>query len=277
MADISVNARLRRFFVGAMLASAAVWLAAAQTAQAEGLSPKLLEKLESSSVRVRIAAVVAVSKSGAKNARGILEKALLEDKTVPVRAAAAEGLGRLGDPKALPAIERALQDPSGLVKKVARAARAKLKSSASRAASPVSGPAIGVDLSDVDDISKAGFDGLAAQLQREVKKNIEANRRRNWQVSTTPRKKGYGLITRVRSIKPFSQDGVNGLDVRCEMTVVKLPSKALRLSLRANAAAGVQGKLSSKSKPGLARGGITACSKALAEDFIDYAFSRPPL
>jgi hypothetical protein len=227
---------------------------------------------------VRIAAVVATSKSGGSNARALLELRARTDVAAPVRAAAIEGLERIGDPASLGAVRAALKDKSALVRKLAKRARivleAKKKSAERRGAG---GPAVVVDLSDVTDGTNGAYPDLAKRLQAAVKRAIESDTRRNWKVSTTPRKKGYGLITRVRAIEPFSQGAVNGLEVRCEMTVVKLPSKALRLSLRANAAAGVSGPLKDKSKPGLVSDGINACAPALAKDFVDYAFSRPPL
>lgn len=272
--DIHVNANPRVRF--AMALACLLCALIAGPAHAKKVPAKVLSALSHSSVRVRIAAVVAVSKSGADNARQVLEKVVRTDKAAPVRAAALEGLERIGDPEALPTVQGALSDKSALVKKVARRAQAKLKAArSSRMAPTASGPAIPVDLSAVEDASGAGYPGLAALLQSEIQRNIEKNKRRDWRVSTSRLKKGYGLIARLKEVRPFSQDGVNGLESRCEMTVVKLPGKALRLSLRANAAAGVQGDLRDSSKPRIVKDGVRACAAALAGDFVEYAFSRP--
>jgi hypothetical protein len=248
-------------------------------AAAAPLSAKIADKLHADSVRVRISAVVAASKSGADNARSLLEAKLRDDKAAPVRAAAVEGLERIGDPAALAAVRKARKDKSALVRRLAERAvtvlQAKKKAGLRRSPSS-QGPAVPIDLSDVTDLSGGQYGDVASALRAQVKAGIESDSRRAWKVSTSPLRKGYGLITRVRAIKPFSQGGVNGLEVRCEMTVVKLPGKQLRLSLRANAAAGVQGELREQSKPGLVRDGIKACAPALAKDFVDYAFARPP-
>jgi hypothetical protein len=274
--DTGVNTILRGRgprLVGALLLCAAV---ASSPAMAQPvLQPKLLQALGSEKVRVRIAAVVAVSKSGADNARPILEK-MLQDKAAPVRAASLEGLERIGDPKAIAAIRPLVSDKSALVKKIAARALKTLEAKKKVKARAASGPIIRVDLSDVVDESGAGVDGLAAMLRADMVRIVEADGRRNWQLVKGGKKKGYGLITRIRKPKPFKQGDVEGLQVRCDMTVVRMPGKALRLSLNATAGAGVKGKLNPERKPELVKDAVKACAPSLAKDFLDYAFSRPP-
>lgn len=235
----------------------------------------MLEALGSDDVRMRAAAVVAVSKSGADNARLILETVLKTDKSPPVRAAAAEGLARLGDPLALPALKRALNDKAALVRRVARESVAALEVKVTRAYKKPEGMAVPIDLSDVRDLSGAGVSGVDKALQRGLVEQLNKDSRRNWQVSTKPLKSGYGLLAKVRSIKPFRQGGIEGLEVTCDVTVVKLPGKALRLSLTATAAAGVKGRMRESAKASVIMDGVAACAPALAEDFLDYAFQRP--
>lgn len=286
MVDIRVNKRGRvsqrpairlrprpRAALWLVLASALLWALAASAAKT--VPAKVMRALESDDVRVRIAAVVAVSKSGAENARAILEAKLKSDESPPVRAACVEGLARIGDPLALPAVKAALEDKAALVRKVAREAVVTLEAKIATSYKKPNEMPVPVDVSDVRDLSDAGIPGLDKALQKHLVENLLRDERRNWQVSTAPLKQGYGLLVKVRSITPFAQDDIEGLEVACDITVVKLPDKALRLSLTATAAAGVRGKLKESAKASVAMDGIQACAAALAKDFLDYAFQRP--
>lgn len=279
--DIHVNtraragARARICRVFAALALSWALLLAFSAAAASAVPPKVLEALGSDDVRVRVAAVVAVSKSGADNARLILETVARKDPAPPVRAAAIEGLERLGDPLALAAVRAALDDKAALVRKVARQAVAVLEAKTVAAYKRPGGMPVPIDLSDVRDLSGAGLPGLDKQLQSRLVEELNKDARRNWQVSTTPLKQGYGMLAKVRSITPFTQGDVSGFEITCDVTIVKLPGKALRLSLTATAAAGRKGKVNDDAKAGIASDGIDACAPALAKDFLDYAFQRP--
>lgn len=256
-----------------MLACALLW---ALGASAEKRVPaKVLKALQSDDVRVRVAAVVAVSKSGAEDARQTLERQLKHDASPPVRAACVEGLARVGDPLALPAVKAALDDKAALVRRVAREAVTTLEGKIAKSYKKPDGMPVPVDVSDVRDLSGAGLPGLDKALQKHLVEELLKDERRHWQVSTAPLKQGYGLLAKVRSVTPFSQGNVEGLEVACDITVVKLPDKALRLSLTATAAAGVRGKLKENAKAGVIQDGIAACGNALAKDFLDYAFQRP--
>ncbi len=279
--DIHVNTRarrpprpwIRRSRLFLALIATLLWALAASAAKE--VPPRVLEALGSDDVRVRVAAVVAVSKSGAPNARLILEAMLKKDESAPVRAAAIEGLARVGDPLSLPVVKAAQNDKAALVRKVARKAATTLEAKVARAYKEPEGMAVPIDLSDVRDTSGSGLPGLDKALQKRLVEELLKDSRRDWQVSTAPLKKGYGLFAKVRSITPFSQGGVQGLEVTCDITVVKLPGKALRLSLTATAAAGVKGKLREAQRASIVDDGIEACAPALAKDFLDYAFQRP--
>lgn len=258
-----------------LLVLALALLCALSASAAKKVPEKVLKALSSDDVRVRVAAVVAVSKSGADNARQILEAMLKRDESAPVRAACVEGLARIGDPLALPAVKAALDDKAALVRKVARGAIVTLEAKIAKSyKKPVDMP-VPIDLSDVRDLSNAGFPGLDKALQKRLVEEMLKDSRRHWQVSTAPLQRGYGLLAKVRSIEPFRQGDVEGLEVTCDITVVKLPDKALRLSLTATAAAGVKGKLRDSARASIAMDGIEACAPALAKDFLDYAFQRP--
>lgn len=70
------------------------------------------------SVKARISAAVALSKSGDRRAVPVLAFAL-RDRSKTVRAIAATGLGRLGDRRALKALRRAARDRDDLVRRKA--------------------------------------------------------------------------------------------------------------------------------------------------------------
>ena len=86
--------------------------------------------------------------------------------------------------------------------------------------------------------------------------------------------KGLGAMLKIRSITKGS-DGTNEfLEVKCDLTLVELPGKILRVSSTASAAAGVEGKIPSKMEPELARDAIDACAPSLAKDFAEYVLMR---
>lgn len=254
-------------------------------AAAEGLSIKVLMGLESKSARVRVASVVAVQKSKDKKARRILE-GMLGDKDRRVRAAAAEALGKLGDPQARAALEKAAKDKSKIVRKAAtRALKALAASDTARVASVkptaaprrATGPSVAVDIPVAQDLSGDANGQLLRLLRQQVIAALRDNPKIPVDVSmggAQKAKKGYGLWLRIRSIGERTDGPATFVDVRCEMTLVAMPSKALRLSSSATAGAGVEGKVNAALKRELIVDGIKACAPALATDFVDYAHSR---
>lgn len=283
MVDTKVNSQRGHTWAPTLACACALLCAAVSVAAPP--PPKVLSALRADDERVRVAAVVALAKSRADNARQLLESVAASDSAPVVRAAALEGLGRLGDPLALPAARAALEDKAELVQRAAEKVIVVLERAAKRRpprpdGSPrepgiaAQGPSFTLDVSNVEDLSAAGLPGLADRLQQRLIDALRRDRRKPWDVQSSPQSSGYGLLARVRSVKPFRDDGMEGLEVNCDVTVVQLPSKSIRLSLRAAAAAGVDGDLDDGMRPGLADDGVDACAAALAKDFLDYAVER---
>jgi hypothetical protein len=265
---------LRQLFILLLLCSLSF------AAAAEGLSIKVLMGLESDSARVRVASVVAVQKSGDKKARRILE-GMLGDKDKRVRAAAAEALGKLGDPQARAALEEASKDKEKIVRRAVDIALKALAAAAApddqlKAPAPArpTGPAVTVDIPVAEDLSGAGSGEHLRLLRQQVIAALRDNAKIPVDVHMGGAKKGYGLWLRIRSIGERKDGPATFVDVRCEMTLVALPSQALRLSSSATAGAGIEGALSPSLKGELIVDGIKACAPALAADFVDYAHSR---
>lgn len=262
------------------LAGIVVLLSAGRSA-AEAIPPKVLAALESRSVRVRVTAVVAVSKSQDPNARVILE-GMLKDEAEPVRAAALEGLQRVLDPASLPAVKALEKDKSALVRRLAGETtallearrRALARAKQKQPGAPATGKAVVVELGPARDMSSRAPAGALDSLRGLVSYAVRTDRRRAVQVESAGVDKGYGLMLAIRSIEPFSQGAANGLEVRCELTVVELPSKALRLSLAATAAAGVEGALDPETEKSLVADAVQACAPALGKDFSDWLAKR---
>ncbi|MFZ9888216.1 MAG: HEAT repeat domain-containing protein [Myxococcota bacterium] len=280
---MKVNSRRARAVVCAVVTAASMLWAA--TGVAAPAPPKVLNALRADDDRVRVAAVVALTKSRADNARQLLEAVAAGDPAAVVRAAAVEGLGRLGDPLALPAARAALDDEAELVQRAARKVIVVLERAAKQhprrgrdpgadGSTTPQGLSVTVDVSNVEDLSSAGIPGLAARLQQRLLEELKRDRRRPWDVQSSPQTSGYGLLARNRSVTPFQDEGMEGLEVHCDVTVVQLPSKSIRLSLRAAAAAGVDGELGDDMRSSLAADGVDACAPALAKDFLDYAVER---
>lgn len=105
-------ARASRRIIGVVRKLTAVVLACALALSSAGASARepreLMEDLRrGEDFRLRTSAALSLGKSGARDAREPLERALADDDHPMVRASAAAALGALGDPAALPALERA--------------------------------------------------------------------------------------------------------------------------------------------------------------------------
>jgi hypothetical protein len=236
---------------------------------------KLRAALKSSSSRVRIAAVVAVSKSGADDARPLVES-MLEDSEDIVRAAAVEGLERLKDPAALPAVEKLLKDKSDLIRKVARRAWRLLKVEQKKKAKPTPAPTGGlvVDVGDVRNSTGKSLNGAEARLREKITNALRADGRKAFDIRNGGVTKGYGLLLKLKGLVPFEQDNVRGVQIDCDMTVVELPGKSLRMNSSASTGAGTTGKLTPKREAALVLDAIDACAPELARDFVDYVLKR---
>jgi hypothetical protein len=241
---------------------------------AEPVSSTVLVGLESDKPRVRIATIVAISKSGDENATRYL-LGMLSDADATVRAAACEALMKRGDVTALPAIRALDGDKSGLVKKVAKKAVTELEKSAKNSGVVVpSGRLVLADVSEATDGSEKAAPGVVDRLREGVKSALAAESRVVFDVRDTKQKEGFGLKLRIRSIDESVQDGVSVVSVKCEMTLVKLPENALRLQSTATAGAGIEGALTDRYRAELQRDAVDACAPELAKDFVEYALTR---
>jgi len=249
---------------------------------AEALPPTVLAGLESDRVRVRITAVVAVSKSDDPSARAILE-GMLSDPVPAVRAAAVEGLGRVGDPRALKALRKLEGDKDSVVRDVVTRTIAALEAlpqpgaDGGEAPRPTARaanlPRVVVDASDAKDMSGLAPDGMVEKLRRNVVNALGSDPRLASEIQDGAQS-GYGLLLRIRKIEERKQDNLSVVEVKCELTLVQLPGKALRMQSAATAAAGIEGGLDDKLRQELISDAIDVCGPELAKDFVDYALPR---
>ncbi len=228
------------------------------TSAAAAVPQKLKEGLASSSTKVRIIAIAGISKTGDAEARVLLEP-LLTDAEASVRAAAVDGLANIKDPAALPALRWLQADPDPAVRKVVGRALATLEALV-----------INVDIGDVEDLSDSGIPGLVALLQGGVEKELQTSMP-TLGVKRGGVVKGYGLLLKIRSVKRSKQGGSGVLEIKCDMTLIELPGKILRLSSSATAGAGVDGDIPPSMEKELAQDAINACAPSLAKDFIEFA------
>lgn len=222
---------------------------------------KLKDALGSSSTKVRIIAAASVAKSGDAEARGLLEK-LLRDPEATVRAAAVDGLAAIKDPGALPALRALKNDPDDAVRAIV-----------GRGLLTLEALVIHVDIGDVEDLSGGSVPGVLPLLQNGVEAELRSALP-GFSIQRGGVVKGYGLLLKIRSIKRSKQDGNGILEIKCDMTLVELPGKILRLTSSATAGAGVDGDIPKAMEKELATDAINACAPALAKDFIDYAQQR---
>lgn len=238
----------------------------------DGIPEKVKAGLSSSSEKVRIAAIVAIGKTGHDEARPLLER-MVGDEEPTVRAAAVEALGTLGDPAAIPVVRAATRDKAKLVAKIA-ASSLKLLEAKKAAGNSVPLGGIAVDLDDVQDVSGGKIQGLDRALQKAVSDAIEQEGGHAYNVMRGGVKKGWGLALKVRKLSVGKQGATAFVEVKCDMTVVELPGKILRLASSATTAAGIEGQLSPRMEEELARDAIAACGPSLAKDFLEYMKRR---
>jgi hypothetical protein len=223
---------------------------------------KVKKGLDAKAPKVRIAAIVAISKLKDPEARSLLER-MLTDEEATVRAAAIEGLGKIGDPAALPAVARAAKDTDNPVADVAKATLSLLESRRTR-----------VDMSDIGDLSGKNYKGLTEMLEKGVADTVAKQGGPAYVLVKDQNGKGYGLGLKIRAIAQKQQGAVNLVEVKCDMTIIELPSKALRLASSATSAAGIEGTISPRMEEELSRDAVAACAPALAKDFLDYMTMR---
>ena len=247
------------------MAMCAVALLFPLSAFAQNVPDKVKAALDSRSSRVRIAAIAAISKSKAIDAQGLIETKLKDD-TATVRAAAVEALARIGNSKSIALVKQMRTDKSKLVKKIVEQSLVILEAKQRSAKSP----RVKVRVFDVLNTTGLDLGDAEKQFRTLVDGALNNETRRRFELQDDAKSKGYGLMLKISAMKPFAQDAVKGVQVDCEVTVVELPSKNLRMNSRATTGAGIEGDLSDKMKVELTGDAISACAPALVEDFVDF-------
>lgn len=223
--------------------------------------------LKSDKPRVKIAAMIALSKSRKKYARPLIVK-MLKDRDPSVRAAAAESLGILGDIKALSAL-RAHNDVAPFVATHVERATVILEAKEKRQAGK-NPNAKTVVVMPVKDFSKKVPKNLLDKLHNGFIAGLRRERAIPFDVYKTQRKSGFGAILSIGSVDEMRQGALNILTVTCDMTVVKLPQNALQMQASATAGGGFKSALNTSQKRELMNDGITECIPSLLGDFVDF-------
>ncbi len=219
---------------------------------------RMRDGLSSSSMKVRLIAIAAIAKTRDLEAAALL-RPLIADEAPLVRAAVIDGLAVLKDISAYTAIAGLQADPDPAV-----------RSSVKKALKLFDSTAVFVDIGDVADMSGRSFPGLRNRLQDKFETALNQLLKNNVIVARGGIEHGYGALLKIRAITAGVTDGNGILEVKCDMTLVELPGKILRLTSSAAAAAGVEGKMSAKIEPELANDAVDACAPSLARDFADY-------
>jgi hypothetical protein len=254
---MSILRREVKAWLGCLLLAVAL----TSTNASAAVPQKLKDGLKSDSTKVRVIAIAGIARNGDAEARGLLQ-GMLGDKEPSVRAAAVDGLALLKDPAALPSLLPLKKDADEAVRAVV-----------GRAIDALEALLVHVDVGDVEDLSKSGIAGLLPLLQSGVERELKAQLP-SLDVRRGGVTRGYGLVLKIRSVTRSMQDGNGVLEVKCDLTLVELPGKILRLSSSATAAAGVDGEIPKAMEKELATDAINACAPSLANDFIEYAQQR---
>ncbi len=255
-------ARLLRFILPVVVA------VGAQSVLAAAPPPGLKAKKAAD----RIAAVFSLTDAADPDATQQLIGAL-KDRSAAVRKSAATALGSHSNADADAALKTAARDDkSAAVREAAKRARAAIHERA-----VLKKTVIVVEVPGASALSKSVPEPALKQLTEAVRAAVGADPRRAFSVrEATTKEKGYGLMLAIRDIKPSSQGNVSLLEVKCELTLLSLPGRSLRLASSASAAAGVEGKIDDAMRTELIGDAVRACAPALAGDFLQYALSRPP-
>jgi len=230
----------------------------AQTTVA-AVPPRLQEGLRSSSVKVRVLSVTAVGRTKDKDA-AVLLRPLLGDPEPAVRAAVVDALVALKDADSIVRLAQLKNDPDETVRAVAdRALRALVVAVVSVDAGDLSGH-----------LNEAQLRQFETVFTDELTKSASGV-----VVGKDPVSRGYGALLRVRSVAKRSDGAGESITASCELTLVELPSHALRLSLTADATAGLDGTIPKAMMNELVSDAIAACAPSLAHDAAAYLVSRP--
>jgi hypothetical protein len=247
-------ARLRALLV------AAVALAAGDVDAA--VPQRLKDALRSPSAKVRIIAIGGIARTGDPEARGLLA-GMLVDAEPTVRAATVDGLVALKDAASLPLLAGVMNDPDPAVRAVAQRAQKALQALV-----------VLVDTSDVEDLSDKSVPGLLPLLHDGFEKAFREQAPSGVVAQRGGVEKGYAVIVKLRALRRGVQDGNGYLEAKCDVTVVEMPGKILRLASSATAAAGVEGALPKGMEHELASDAINACAPALAKDVVEFLAKR---
>lgn len=198
--------------------------------------------------------------------------AYLQHPAAAVRKVAASRLGERGDAEADAALAQvALKDKSAAVRETAVRARGQI-----RVATKMVKKKVIVEVPAASSLDDNVPPAATEQLTRLVRAAVKSDPRRAFHVKEKAAKEpGYSLLLTIRSATDGKQGKVSLVEARCELTLLALPSRSLRLSSSASAAAGMEGELSSDERNELLQDAVGACAPALAADFIDYVVARP--
>ncbi len=220
--------------------------------------PRLQEGLRSSSVKVRVLSVTALARTKDKDATALL-RPLLGDPEPAVRAAVVDALVALKDRDSIVSITRLKQDPDDTVRAVVH-----------RALQALVVASVRLDVGDLSgQLSESHLRLLATTFADELSKAAPGV-----VVAKDDVSRGYGALLRIRHVKKTSDGTGESITASCELTIVELPARALRLSLTADATAGVDGTISTSMMTELISDTIGACAPSLAQDAAGYLVSR---
>ena len=228
-----------------------------ENARAE-VSTALREALLAPATKVRLAAISLIARGKDATARAVLEPLLL-DQDPAVRATVVDALGTLADPEALRALVPLAADADKTVQLVLARVLPALQS-----------VRVQVFIGQGLDFSGAR-EGLADELRAQTRAALKHKLGVAFVLHEDASKESFGAAPiALRSIVTRLEGNVTFVDVKCELTVVSMPSNILRAALSATASVGVEGPVDDALTDELARDGIAACAPALAGDFASY-------
>lgn len=229
-----------RRFAASVVLFVAMSLGAAPISSAGDLSALYKDLATASDFRVRVAAALALGKSGNSGARPALENALT-DSNASVRAAAAAALGTLGDASAVSALEAASKrEQTGSVKTALDGAIKKLSSARSSGKAKYL-----VALGSIENKSGVG----APQITSLLKSSARSRVAQVAGVEVVDEGSDAGALGKRRGLPAFALDGKLtqlaksqegsevGYSARVEFVVRKVPEQALKGTIRGNAKA----------------------------------------
>lgn len=221
----------------------------------------LLQAVKDPRYKVRIQAAAALATSGdARSLDALLN--LLHDPEALVRAATCDALIALGDPAALDAMQALFNDSDTLVRRRARLGVQTLHG-LSRLQQTAKGS---VQLDLPVDNSGGDFGDLATVLRRGLEEKL---RERSTALSTL--RKRYRLLSQIRKVERYPEADGEVIEVHCDLTILELPSQALRLSNQVTASVMSAGLTDQVERRELAEAATEEAGRRLIEDFASWA------